>query len=61
MQRKLGQLTGTCFQRCVGMDAFNSLYSVTYEIDEATAPPITTGSRTSSPACSDATRWWAAP
>ena len=34
MQRKLGQKTGTCFQRCVGMDAFNSLYSVTYEIDE---------------------------
>ncbi|MEM6763533.1 MAG: 4-hydroxyphenylacetate 3-hydroxylase N-terminal domain-containing protein, partial [Bacteroidota bacterium] len=34
MQRKLGQLTGTCFQRCVGMDAFNSLYSTTYEIDE---------------------------
>lgn len=35
MQRRLGQLTGTCFQRCVGMDAFNSLYSVTYELDEA--------------------------
>lgn len=34
MQRRLGQLTGTCFQRCVGMDAFNALYSVTYEIDE---------------------------
>ena len=34
MQRKLGQLTGTCFQRCVGMDALNSLYSVTFEIDE---------------------------
>ncbi len=34
MQRRLGQLTGTCFQRCVGMDAFNSLHSVTYEIDE---------------------------
>jgi len=34
MQRRLGQLTGTCFQRCVGMDALNSLYSVTYEIDE---------------------------
>ena len=31
MQRKLGQLTGTCFQRCVGMDAFNALYSVTFE------------------------------
>ena len=35
MQRKLGQLTGTCFQRCVGMDAINSLYSVTFEIDRA--------------------------
>lgn len=35
MQRKLGQLTGTCFQRCVGMDAINSLYSVTYDIDQA--------------------------
>ena len=35
MQRKLGQATGTCFQRCVGMDALNALYSVTYEIDEA--------------------------
>jgi 4-hydroxybutyryl-CoA dehydratase/vinylacetyl-CoA-Delta-isomerase len=33
MQRKLGQLTGTCFQRCVGMDAINSLYSVTFEMD----------------------------
>ncbi len=33
MQRRLGQCTGTCFQRCVGMDAFNSLYSVTHEID----------------------------
>ncbi len=35
MQRRLGQLTGTCFQRCVGMDAINSLHSVTFEIDEA--------------------------
>lgn len=34
MQRRLGQLTGTCFQRCVGMDALNSLYSTTFEIDE---------------------------
>jgi 4-hydroxybutyryl-CoA dehydratase / vinylacetyl-CoA-Delta-isomerase len=33
MQRKLGQLTATCFQRCVGMDALNSLYSTTYEMD----------------------------
>lgn len=35
MQRRLGQLTGTCFQRCVGMDAFHALHSVTYEIDAA--------------------------
>ena len=34
MQRKLGQNTGTCFQRCVGMDAINSLHSTTFEIDE---------------------------
>ena len=34
MQRKMGQNTGTCFQRCVGMDALNALYSVTYEMDE---------------------------
>ncbi len=37
MQRRLGQLTGTCFQRCVGMDAINSMYSVTYEMDQANA------------------------
>jgi 4-hydroxybutyryl-CoA dehydratase/vinylacetyl-CoA-Delta-isomerase len=35
MQRRLGQLTGTCFQRCVGMDAINALHSVTFEIDTA--------------------------
>ncbi|MGE5249408.1 MAG: 4-hydroxyphenylacetate 3-hydroxylase family protein [Bacteroidota bacterium] len=39
MQRRLGQLTGTCFQRCVGMDALNALYSVTYEIDEKCGTP----------------------
>ncbi|MDN5844673.1 MAG: 4-hydroxybutyryl-CoA dehydratase [Candidatus Nitrosocosmicus sp.] len=39
MQRKLGQQTGTCFQRCVGMDALNSLYSTTYEIDEKYQTP----------------------
>ena len=37
MQRRLGQLTGTCFQRCVGMDALNSLYSTTFEMDAAHA------------------------
>lgn len=39
MQRRLGQLTGTCFQRCVGMDAINSLHSVTFEIDQAHGTP----------------------
>ena len=33
MQRLLGQKTAACFQRCVGMDAFNAEYSTTYEID----------------------------
>lgn len=34
MQRLLGQKTASCFQRCVGMDAFNAEYSTTYEIDQ---------------------------
>ncbi|MBI5156444.1 MAG: 4-hydroxybutyryl-CoA dehydratase [Acidimicrobiia bacterium] len=39
MQRRLGQLTGTCFQRCVGMDAINSLYSLTFDVDAAHGTP----------------------
>jgi 4-hydroxybutyryl-CoA dehydratase / vinylacetyl-CoA-Delta-isomerase len=35
MQRRLGQRTGTCFQRCVGMDATNALFSVTFDMDKA--------------------------
>lgn len=35
MQHALGRQTGTCFQRCVGLDALNTLHSVTFEIDEA--------------------------
>jgi 4-hydroxybutyryl-CoA dehydratase/vinylacetyl-CoA-Delta-isomerase len=34
MQRLLGQRTSTCYQRCVGMDGINALYSVTYECDQ---------------------------
>jgi 4-hydroxybutyryl-CoA dehydratase/vinylacetyl-CoA-Delta-isomerase len=34
MQRLLGGRCGTCFQRCVGMDAFNAIYSVTYDMDK---------------------------
>jgi len=31
--RVLGQKTGTCFQRCVGFDGINAVYSVIYEMD----------------------------
>ena len=34
MQRLLGQHTACCFQRCVGFDTANALYSVTYEMDK---------------------------
>lgn len=34
MCRLLGQKTGSCFQRCVGMDAGNAVYSTTYEMDQ---------------------------
>ena len=33
MQRLLGQKTASCFQRCVGMDAFNAVFSTSYEVD----------------------------
>jgi len=35
MLRLLGQTTGTCFQRCVGLDAINALYASTWEVDRA--------------------------
>ena len=35
MQRLLGQQTAACFQRCVGMDAFNAIFSTTFEMDKA--------------------------
>jgi 4-hydroxybutyryl-CoA dehydratase/vinylacetyl-CoA-Delta-isomerase len=35
MQRLLGQKTASCFQRCVGMDAFNAMFSTTFEMDKA--------------------------
>jgi 4-hydroxybutyryl-CoA dehydratase/vinylacetyl-CoA-Delta-isomerase len=34
MQRHCGNITGCCFQRCVGWDAANALFSVTQECDE---------------------------
>jgi 4-hydroxybutyryl-CoA dehydratase/vinylacetyl-CoA-Delta-isomerase len=34
MMRLLGQKTGTCFQRCVGLDALNALYCTTFDMDQ---------------------------
>lgn len=34
MQRYCGVQTGCCFQRCVGLDAANAIFSTTYECDE---------------------------
>lgn len=34
LQRILGQKTAACFQRCVGMDAMNAIYSTAYDIDK---------------------------
>ena len=33
MQRLLGQTTASCFQRCVGTDAMNAVFSTTFECD----------------------------
>ncbi len=35
MLRAIGQQTASCFQRCVGFDALNAVYQVTYELDQA--------------------------
>lgn len=34
MLRTISQKTGTCYQRCVGFDAMNATYTVTYECDQ---------------------------
>ena len=33
MQRLLGQRCGTCFQRCVGLDALNAVFAATFDMD----------------------------
>lgn len=35
LERTLGRLTGSCFQRCVGMDMISSMWSATYDVDQA--------------------------
>lgn len=39
MQRRMGQLTGTCFQRCAGLDTISVLHSITYDIDAKHGTP----------------------
>jgi 4-hydroxybutyryl-CoA dehydratase/vinylacetyl-CoA-Delta-isomerase len=39
MQRRMGQLTGTCFQRCAGLDTVSVLHSITHEIDARHGTP----------------------
>jgi 4-hydroxybutyryl-CoA dehydratase/vinylacetyl-CoA-Delta-isomerase len=34
LQRLIGQKTGMCYQRCVGMDSLNALSIVTFEMDQ---------------------------
>ena len=33
MMRMIAQKTGTCFQRCVGLDAMNATFITTYNVD----------------------------
>lgn len=35
MQRQCRAATGCCFQRCVGMDAANAVFSTTFDCDQA--------------------------
>src|SRR5208283_2882299 len=35
MLRVMGQKTASCFQRCAGLDALNTMSSITFEIDDA--------------------------
>ncbi|MEI6374021.1 MAG: 4-hydroxyphenylacetate 3-hydroxylase N-terminal domain-containing protein [Actinomycetes bacterium] len=39
MQRRLGQVTGTCFQRCTGLDSISVMHSITYDLDAANGTP----------------------
>ncbi len=34
MLREMGKQTACCFQRCAGLDCMNTLYTITYELDE---------------------------
>jgi len=36
MLRAISRMTGSCYQRCVGFDALNAIYSTTFDIDAKT-------------------------
>jgi 4-hydroxybutyryl-CoA dehydratase/vinylacetyl-CoA-Delta-isomerase len=38
-QRLCGSMTGSCFQRCAGLDAMNATWCVTYDIDQKHGTP----------------------
>ena len=35
LERMLGRMTGSCFQRCVGMDMISAMWATTYDVDQA--------------------------
>jgi hypothetical protein len=35
LERTLGRMTGSCFQRCVGMDMISAMWATTYDVDQA--------------------------
>ncbi|MCP4665636.1 MAG: 4-hydroxybutyryl-CoA dehydratase, partial [Deltaproteobacteria bacterium] len=35
MLREMGKKTACCFQRCAGLDCLNTLYAITYDVDQA--------------------------
>ena len=39
MLRDMGRKTASCFQRCAGLDCINSVYAITYEMDQELGTP----------------------
>ena len=60
MQRLLGQKTAACFQRCVGLDAANAVFSTTFETDEACGTSYHENFKRSGPGCKTTTGAWTA-
>jgi len=34
MLREMGRKTACCFQRCAGLDCMNTVYAITYDLDQ---------------------------